>query len=377
VHEFFCDVRALVMGCLGDGEGRRGVESIPFARPFNTLPVLSEIAVTYRCNLRCRFCYVGCGCRTGGAEDGEMTTAQLRKILEAIRHEAQVPSVSFSGGEPLMRQDLPALVTHARGLGMRVNLITNATLADERTVAQLADAGLNSAQISLEGPTAEISDRLTDVEGSFERTIRGIKQLRDAGIHVHTNTTISAGNQDTVDRMPAFVTSLGLERLSMNLMMPTRAALRAGGDALGVAYRDVGEIVLRVKEAAQRAHVRFLWYSPTPLCMFNPIAQGLGNKGCAACDGLLSVSPTGDVLPCSSFDRGVGNMLREDFRSIWWSEQAEYYKQKRYAHTLCRECEEFVFCDGACPLYWEARGYGELLEQRAKETNGAKCQRHR
>lgn len=66
VHEFFCDLRALVMGCLGDGQGRRAVETIPFERPFNTLPVLSEIAVTYRCNLRCRFCYVGCGCRTGG-----------------------------------------------------------------------------------------------------------------------------------------------------------------------------------------------------------------------------------------------------------------------------------------------------------------------
>ncbi|KPL08894.1 hypothetical protein AMJ85_07590, partial [candidate division BRC1 bacterium SM23_51] len=287
VHEFFCDLRALVTGCLGDGHGRRAVETIPFERPFNTLPVLSEIAVTYRCNLRCRFCYVGCGCRTDGNRAGkntgwkpvvpkkntdwepevpsEMTTAEICRVLEIIRREAQVPSVSFTGGEPMLRDDLAELTAHARGLGMRVNLITNATLADGAAVERLVEAGLNSAQVSLEGPSAEIHDRLTGVEGSFERTIRGITELRDAGLHVHTNTTITALNRDAAEQMPAFAASLGLTRLSMNLMIPTRAALEAGGEKMGVAYSETGDIVLRIREAARRAGVRFLWYSPTPL----------------------------------------------------------------------------------------------------------------
>jgi radical SAM protein with 4Fe4S-binding SPASM domain len=365
VHEFFCDLRALVMGCLGDGQGRRAVERIPFERPFNTLPVLSEVAVTYRCNLACRFCYVGCGCRAGGDERNEMTTAEICRVLEMIWRDAQVPSVSFTGGEPMLRDDLPELIAHARGLGMRVNLITNATLADRPAIGRLVKAGLNSAQVSLEGPDAETHDRLTGIAGSFEQTVRGIGELRDAGIHVHTNTTITALNRgDAAERMPALAASLGLTRLSMNLMIPTRASARAGGDGLGVSYCEVGDIVLRIQEAARRARVRFLWYSPTPICLFNPIAHGLGNKGCAACDGLLSVSPTGDVLPCSSFEQGVGNLLREDFRTIWWGDRAEYYKQKRYAHSLCRACRDFTVCDGACPLYWETRGYGELLAAR-------------
>jgi len=371
VHEFFCDLRALVMGCMGDGQGRRAVETIPFERPFNTLPVLSEIAVTYRCNLCCRFCYVGCGCRSGpSGPQAEMTAEQVERVLETIFREAKVPSVSFTGGEPLLRPDLPRLVAYARHLGMRVNLITNATLATPRLVERLVEAGLNSAQVSLEGPTAEIHDALTGVEGSFERTLRGIAALREAGIHVHTNTTLTAPNREAADRLPALAASLGLARLSMNLMIPTRAALDAGGTGLTIPYSRAGETILRVKEAAREAGVRFLWYSPTPLCMFNPIAHGLGNKGCAACDGLLSVSPTGDVLPCSSFDRGVGNLLAEDFRSIWWSDAAEYYKQKCYAHPVCRECPDFLFCDGACPLYWQTQGYGELLEARGSAAAG-------
>ncbi|MBM3334812.1 radical SAM protein, partial [Candidatus Sumerlaeota bacterium] len=361
VHEFFCDVRALVTGCLGDGRGRRAVERIPFERPFNTLPVLSEVAVTYRCNLRCRFCYVGCGCRAGGDEHGEMTTTEVRRVLDIIRHDAQAPSVSFTGGEPMLRDDLPELIAHARALGMRVNLITNGTLLDRGAVERLVEAGLNSAQVSLEGPTADVHDRLTGVTGSFERTIGGIAALREGDVHVHTNTTLNAVNRDVADQMPALAASLGLERLSMNLMIPTRAAIATGGECIGVAYSEAGEIILRIKAAARAARVRFLWYSPTPLCLFNPIANGLGNKGCAACDGLLSVSPTGDVLPCSSFDAGVGNLLREPFRAIWFGDRADYYKQKRYAHRVCRGCADFVCCDGACPLYWETQGYDELL----------------
>jgi len=107
-----------------------------------------------------------------------------------------------------------------------------------------------------------------------------------------------------------------------------------------------------------------MWYSPTPFCLFNPVAHGLGGKACAACDGLLSVSPQGDVLPCSSLPEPVGNLLEQDFRSVWNSPRAEYYKSKGYAHEICRACEDFDICCGACPLYWRAFGYEELSAAR-------------
>ena len=114
------------------------------------------------------------------------------------------------------------------------------------------------------------------------------------------------------------------------------------------------------RQHAERVGIEFHWYSPTPFCIFNPIAHGLGNKGCAACDGLVHVSPSGEVLPCSSFARGVGNLLNEGFEKVWFGKDAQYYKQKRQAHTLCRTCEHFALCQGACTLYWSGMGYGEL-----------------
>lgn len=66
---------------------------------------------------------------------------------------------------------------------------------------------------------------------------------------------------------------------------------RGDDDELTVRYSDIGEMVEEIRKKASMAGVKFMWYSPTPLCLFNPIPAGLGNKGCSACEGLLSVDP--------------------------------------------------------------------------------------
>ena len=144
----------------------------------------------------------------------------------------------------------------------------------------------------------------------------------------------------------------------MNLMMPAGSGLLER--ELMIRYREAGPLVDRIRAEARRQGVEFHWYSPTPLCLFNPIARGLGNKGCAACDGLLSVAPDGDVLPCSSYPQPVGNLLRDGFRATWFGREARYFRDKAFAHPSCRACEHFAACQGGCPLYWQAMGYDEL-----------------
>jgi radical SAM protein with 4Fe4S-binding SPASM domain len=327
---------------------------------FSELPVLSEIAVTYRCNLRCAFCYAGCNCTTNPTGDGrEMTAAEIRTVLERIYRDGKVPSVSFTGGEPTLRPELPELVRHAAELGLRVNLITNGTRVTAELAARLAEAGLASAQVSLEGVTARTHERITGIPGSHALTLAGVGHLRAAGIRVHTNTTLNRDNLHECERLPSFVRrALGLPRFSMNLVIPTgSAALNA---RLVVRYRELGPHLEAVQRAAAEEDVEFMWYSPTPMCLFNPIAHGLGNKGCSACDGLLSVAANGDVLPCSSYDDPVGNLLRDGVETVWRSRKARHYRDKGFAHPSCRGCENFPICHGACPLYWRRLGFGEL-----------------
>jgi radical SAM protein with 4Fe4S-binding SPASM domain len=364
LHYFFSDLQALLQGRLGEGRGRKAVVQRRFQAGFCKLPVVSEVALTYRCNLACSFCYAGCsreGAPAGWDHRREMSTARVRRVLEEIAGPAGCPSVSFTGGEPTLRADLPELVAAARGLKLKVNLISNGWLIDARLADALAAAGLDSAQLSLEAPAAPLHDRLVGRPGAFDRLWRALRLLRERGIRVHTNTTVNAHNLQHLSAIVDRVAEEGLERLTMNLFIPCTPAGPRRRE-LTVRYSEIGPPLLRVREHARKRGLRLIWYSPLPLCIVNTAAEGMGCPGCAAADGLLHVDPAGDVLPCSSFPHAesLGNLVEEGFERVWGSAQALYYRRKRMLPAECAGCPHAMVCQGACPLYWRALGFAEL-----------------
>lgn len=360
ISNFLLSVKKHLEGKNKEIISNSAVEVIPYEMNFSKYPVLSELALTYRCNLKCNFCYAGCN-KTGNPvkSDQELSTQQLKVIIDKINNEAKVPSISFTGGEPTLRPDLPELIRYAKSLDMRVNLISNGTLINDEMINKFIDAGLDSAQISMEGTNADKHDAIVGQSGAFQHVISIVKALKKAGIHTHTNTTITRHNIDDCLNLPAFVKhELGNERFSMNLIIPTGSG--ALNQDLVVKYSEIGVVIEQLLKESEKNNVEFMWYSPIPMCMFNTIIHGLGNKGCSACDGLLSVAPNGDILPCASYDDPVGNLLQQDFDQIWQATQAVKYREKQFARQECRNCDNFHICNGACPLYWRQMGYQEF-----------------
>jgi len=334
--------------------GAPSVKQTGFGSHHRDLPVLSEIALTYRCQNRCTFCYADAPKR--GREVPEMTTAEVKVIIDRIYDEAHCPTVSFTGGEPTLRADLAELAAYAKGKGMRVNLITNGIKCGEMTfVEELAAAGLDSAQVSVEAGCAEIHDAITQHPGAWERAVQGVRNLRAAGIHTHTNTTICGGNRAHLIELVDYIADeLHSEYFSMNMVIRTGTALEHDED--DISYTEIGEIIDTVQERARQKGVRFVWYSPVPYCLFNPVKAGLGSKSCACVDGLISVNPAGQLIPCSSFDRGIGDLLHEPFDKVWYTRTALYWRRKEFIPPVCQRCEIRDICCGACPLYWDQRG---------------------
>lgn len=362
VGRFIFAVKRCLAGDLLDTDPSPAIVARPLTINFSPLPVLAEIAITDRCNLKCVFCYAGCPAGGGAGHKGQLSYAEIRRLIDRIREDAGVPSVSFTGGEPTLRSELPELVGYATGRGMRVNLITNGTLMTRELAGALASAGLASAQVSIEGTTMATHEAITGVPGSFARSVAAVGHLRRAGIHVHANTTINRINLAECVELPGFTAGLGLDKFSMNLVIPSGSA--AVNTAALVRYREVGPVLAAVIAASEKHSVEFMWYSPTPLCLFNPVIHGLGNKGCSACDGLLSIDSTGAILPCSSCADPVGNLLEEEFQPLWASAKAVSYRMKTLAHPRCRDCDNFAVCHGACPLYWQHFGFDELRAAR-------------
>jgi organic radical activating enzyme len=261
ILRFMVAVKQFMEGSLNAFTDNPAVEKSLFDMRFSTLPVLSEIALTYRCNLRCAFCYAGCNCTRNDRDSSELSTPQAKRVLDVLFHEAQVPSVSFTGGEPTLVPALTQLIAYAKKLGMRVNLITNGTLIDNRLSCALAHSGLDSAQVSIEGVTAQSHDALVGSAGAFERSVAAVGHLHAQGIRVHSNTTITARNIDDCIAMPRFVAeTLQMPQFSMNMVIPTGSG--AVNDGVMVRYSEVGEILDRIMLASRARNVEFMWYSP-------------------------------------------------------------------------------------------------------------------
>ncbi len=354
IHYFMCDLRSLLKGCFSENQEKKTIEFIPYKRYFYQYPILSEIAVTYVCNALCEFCYVDSNKNT----KNELSTDQLKCILYKIKNEAKVPGVSFTGGEPTLRKDLLELIKFARSINLRVNLITNGINIDQEYAMQLKDAGLNSAQVSLEAGEESIHEELTKVKGSLKKTLAAVKYLKENDIFVHTNTTINQLNKDSLLQLVDIAKESGTNRLSMNMLMPCGNSIQ--NKYLWISYSEIGEIINKLKLYSQEKDVEFMWYSPTPLCLYNPIQYGLGNKTCAAAHGLLSIDPAGNILPCSSLNIPLGNLLNSNFDEIWFSEKALFYRYLHFAPEFCKKCYLFEICGSACPIYFDQFSFDEI-----------------
>ncbi|MFW5936493.1 MAG: radical SAM protein, partial [Desulfosalsimonas sp.] len=135
--------------------------------------------ITQRCNLRCIHCYAHA---KAGLQENELSTAEGKALIDDLA-DMGAPVLLLSGGEPLMRPDLPELAEYAVNRGMRAVISTNGTLIDRDTARVLKDIGLSYVGISLDG-NRQVNDRFRGMEGAFDQAMKGIENCRAAGIKV-------------------------------------------------------------------------------------------------------------------------------------------------------------------------------------------------
>ncbi len=193
---------------------------------------------------------------------------------------------------------------------------------------------------------------MTGWRGAFEETLEGIQVAVDSPVYTITNTAITSQNKETIVKTAEFLCGLGLDGIAMNGIIYTGGAR---DERLGVSEKEMREILKRVLDVTRRANVRFIWYTPTRYCELNPVLLGLGPKQCTASKYNMCVEPNGDVIPCQSSYKVAGNMLADDWESIWNNPVSLYFRDREYAPEECKECEFFPLCGASCPLSYESR----------------------
>lgn len=323
-----------------------GIETtMPFsARP--SAPYRMDLAVTYRCNNDCAHCY-----NARERDFPEMDTAQWLDILDDL-WELGIPHVVFTGGEPTLRSDLPELIAHAEKSGQITGLNTNARrLSDPEFVEQLVDAGLDHVQVTLESCDADVHDRMVRARGAYAQTIAGLKNALAGRLYVMTNTTMLQTNVHTLPATLDALADIGVPTVGLNALIHSGSGLTVGA---GLAESELPPLLdMAIRKTTARGQ-RLVWYTPTQYCRFNPLKLDLGPKGCTAALYSMCVEPNGDVLPCQSYYHPVGNLLTDDWSSIWDHELCVQLRERRNLPAKCDGCSLVAECGGGCPLQFES-----------------------
>jgi radical SAM protein with 4Fe4S-binding SPASM domain len=297
------------------------------------------LELTERCNLRCVHCYAGSG---PGLKDGPMETEEHRRVLREAA-EAGCRRVQFNGGEALLDPDLTALVDEARALGYElIEVYSNATLLNEERIRLLRDRGVRVA-VSFYSHRQEVHEAITQVPGSFQRTVGAIRALVQAGVPLRAGIVRMKLNQDDADEATELLVSLGVER-SLIRVDNVRPAGRGCGDSH----------VPSGGRARMTSAPTGEWIRP----------ESSGEPGCRTCwSGKIAVAPSGDVYPCIfSRELATGNVLRASLRSVLEGERLQdLWSIDKAQIPVCRDCEFRYGCFDC-----RALAYKQTRELRSK-----------
>ena len=304
-----------------------GLFALGRRRPF-TGPTKIAWEVTEACNSRC----LTCGRREKPAP-GELTTEEGFRLIDEIADLGTL-SISFSGGEPLVRPDFPKLVARAVERGLSTSVSTNGLLLRGERLGELLDSGIHSIYLSLDGAVPETNDRMRGVPGSHERVIgaaRTITAGRTGGLpRVFFNTTVSRANLSELPDIATLAHDLGLDGLTIQPAQVFAEARLAPNPELVLSSADA----LSLTEVLDEIRSRFPDLIPLPKPYLDLMGDFLRDPDmmrripCVA--GLLHgvVGSTGTVYPCPVEFVPMGSVKEESLEAVWYGDTADAVRRR-------------------------------------------------
>ena len=277
----------------------------------------------WHCNQKCLHCYAA---GQPLSDTPELTTAQWKEILAKLRA-ANVPQVTFTGGEPTLRADLVELVEVAQWFVTRLN--TNGRLLTPELCRRLYEASLDSVQVTLYSHDPAIHNALVGAEG-FDDTVAGIKNAVAAGLSVSVNTPLCSLNEDYAATV-RFVNGLGVRYVTCSGLIPSGSAEGAESRATRLTEEQLTDVLRRAVTVAEELGMEMDFTSPGWLKEETLRSMGLTLvPSCGACLSNMAIAPDGGVIPCQSWlsSQPLGNMLTDDWDKIWQSQRCAAIRAK-------------------------------------------------
>lgn len=286
--------------------------------------------VTNRCNLRCKHCYAD----ANNYESDELSTNDgYRLIAESKRMGAKY--ILFTGGEPLLRDDIFKLLSFAKQKKLIVLLATNGTLIKKEQLKKLKQY-TNHVNISLDSYKPEIHDHIRGIKGSFDRTEKTLHMLIENGI----STSISfTAHDENINDLPGIAKICKNYNIALNIK---RLISTGRGKNMTLSAKNYNILTKKIDVLKNKGY-KINFKDPLYASVNKPLTK---YGGCLAGIHLISVAANGDIYPCTKLKLSLGNIRKQKFSHIWKNSLILDKLRNRKIEGICGNCTRKISCGG-------------------------------
>lgn len=316
---------------------------------FSQPPFLVSWNLTKRCNLRCGHCYLDSS-EIDGSSD--ISTIDAKKTIDQIASVNPNALLIMTGGEPLLRDDLFALIGYADGKGLIVVVGTNGTLLDDSAAKNLLKSGVKGVGISIDSIAPDYHDSFRGIKGAWGKTVNGMEVLKRHGLPFQTQFTVTKANKQEFEDVILFSVNSGAKAVNVFFLVCTGR----GENLTDLSPEEYEETLAEIFELSQKYSDKIM---VRPRCAphilriaaeRDPGSNLLKGQtsGCVAGRGYLRISPDGFVTPCPYMPASDNstNIREKNLKDIWEQDRVfSSLRNPRYKGK-CKDCEYESLCGG-------------------------------
>ena len=304
-------------------------------------PVTAQMALTYRCNNLCRYCYNS----TRGLESQDGGTS-LEKFLDIAKQivENEIFEVVLTGGEPLLRRDLLyPLAGYFSSQGTDVKMNSNLVLINEDDPRKIRDSGILSVFGSLSSFDEDTYNFIAQTK-NYRRAIKGLGVLIREGIPTGINMVVTNLNKDHVYETGKFLHNLGVKAFCAT----PASACEYMAPELEITPRDVVRTLDDLIRLRDEFGMNVDVVEPIPRCVVRDSQryEQFFRRDCAAGKMTISIDPNGDVTPCTHVSKKYGNLFKDKLKDVWGRMQE--WRGGSFVPEKCYPCAELDICSLGC-----------------------------
>lgn len=279
-------------------------------------PVFLQVKPTYNCNMACDFCNVY------KKKMNELSTSDFKKIIKSV-YDMGASVINFSGGEPLIRNDIVELVSFSKKLGFMTLMNTNGYYLEKYT--DKLENILDYVSVSIDFSDSKVHDDFRHKKNAFNNAIRGIKASKNAGINTRINCVVSKENFDDVENVVKLA-----KKLSVKIsLVPVLTDFEPVGTKLNINNLNISFLDYRNKmDYLKKKYSNIV----TPNYFIH-----MNNPKCKSTDTVINVQPDGKfLLPCEVKILDYANALK--FKKEYNSKKVKEFSKNNGNYNFCKDC---------------------------------------